>query len=210
MALSTLVPNRVRTVTPGATKGGASAQRWSVLRTGSGPPKGKATFERPPAVRHDCHTPRWPATHSPQGFHAWWCARHAHAVLREEGVRDLRAVNEAHLAAYARRLERHRTRRGEPLAAASRAATLSVVRRFFAFLHARGLILGNPALSLKLPKAKHLPRGVLSEAQARRLMAAPFPWTLIGRRDRAALAALRLGPAHRRSSPGGPTGPRSA
>src|SRR6266571_8159499 len=32
---------------PGATNGGASAQRWSVLRTGSGPPKGRATFERP-------------------------------------------------------------------------------------------------------------------------------------------------------------------
>jgi len=118
--------------------------------------------------------------------------------LREEGVRDLRAVNEAHLARYARRLEQHRTKKGEPLAAATRASMLSTVRRFFAFLLSRGLILGNPALSLKLPKAKHLPRGVLSEAQARRLMAAPFPWTLVGRRDRAILeivygSGLRIG-----------------
>jgi len=77
-----------------------------------------------------------------------------------------------------------------------------MVRRFFAYLHARGLILGNPALTLKLPKAKHLPRGVLSEAQARRLMAAPFPWTLVGRRDRAILellygSGLRIGEAVR-------------
>jgi integrase/recombinase XerD len=122
--------------------------------------------------------------------------------LRDKGVRDLRAVNETHLGAYARRLELHQTKKGEPLAAATRASALSMVRRFFAFLHARGLILGNPALTLRLPKAKHLPRGVLSEAQARRLMAAPFPWTLVGRRDRAILellygSGLRIGEAVR-------------
>ena len=122
--------------------------------------------------------------------------------FREEGVRDMRAVSETHLAAYARRLERHRTKRGEPLAAASRAGALVTVRRFFAFLLARGVILANPALTLKLPKARHLPRGVLSVAQARRLMAAPFPGTKVGKRDRAILellygAGLRIGEAVR-------------
>jgi integrase/recombinase XerD len=122
--------------------------------------------------------------------------------LRQAGVRDLRAVGEAHLVRYARSLELYRTRKGEPLAAATRASMLSTVRGFFAYLVARGKILGNPALSLKLPKAKHLPRGVLSETQARRLMAAPLPWTRIGRRDRAILellygSGLRLGEAVR-------------
>ena len=122
--------------------------------------------------------------------------------LREEGVRDVRAVSDTHLAAYARRLERHRTKRGEPLAAASRAGALVIVRRFFAFLLVRGEILTNPALTLKLPKARHLPRGILTEAQARRLMATPFPGTKVGKRDRAILellygSGLRIGEAVR-------------
>ena len=48
-----------------------------------------------------------------------------------------------------------------------------------------------------MPKVDHLPRGVLSEAQACKLMAAPNPWTPFGLRDRAMLevfygAGLRL------------------
>ena len=122
--------------------------------------------------------------------------------LREEGVRDVRAVSETHLAAYARWLAQHRTKRGEPLAVASRAGALVIVRRFFAFLLARGEILTNPAPTLRLPKVRHLPRGVLSEAQARRLMAAPFPGSKVGKRDRAILellygSGLRIGEAVR-------------
>jgi integrase/recombinase XerD len=110
--------------------------------------------------------------------------------LNQQGVSDVRAVAEAHLAAYARDLERHRTRKGEPLTPGSRAATLSVVRRFFAFLEAQGVILRNPALAIPLPKGPRLPRDVLSLAQARRLMAAPFPYSATGRRDRAILELL--------------------
>ena len=122
--------------------------------------------------------------------------------LKRQRVSDVRAVSEAHLAAYARHLERHKTPKGEPLAPASRASALSVVRRFFAFLEARGVILRNPAHAIPLPKCPHLPRGILSEAQARRLMAAPFPYSTIGKRDRAILETLygtgiRLGEAVR-------------
>jgi len=122
--------------------------------------------------------------------------------LREDGVRDVRAVTETHLVAYARRLEQHRTKKGELLSPWSRASALVTVRRFFAFLLSRGVILGNPALSLKLPRTPRLPRGVLNEAQARRLMAAPFPWTKVGKRDRAILellygSGLRIGEAVR-------------
>ena len=34
-----------------------------------------------------------------------------------------------------------------------------------------------------MPKVDHLPRGVLSEAPACKLMAAPNPWTSLGLRD---------------------------
>jgi integrase/recombinase XerD len=122
--------------------------------------------------------------------------------LSENGVRDARAVTEAHLATYARHLERHVTRWGTPLAAASRASALSTVRRFFAFLTSRGHVLRDPAQAIPLPKTARLPRGILTESQARRLVAAPFPGSRIGKRDRAILETLygtgiRLGEAAR-------------
>jgi integrase/recombinase XerD len=122
--------------------------------------------------------------------------------LRENGVADARAVSEAHLVAYARHLEQRATRRGTPLAAASRASALSTVRRFFSFLASRGVTLRDPARGVPLPRTPRLPRGILTEAQARRLVAAPFPGSPIGKRDRAILELLygtgiRLGEAAR-------------
>jgi integrase/recombinase XerD len=122
--------------------------------------------------------------------------------LSENGVRDARAVTEEHLVAYARHLEQRATRRGTPLAAASRASTVSTVRCFFAFLASRGHILRDPAAAIPLPRSAHLPRGILTESQARRLVAAPFPGSRIGKRDRAILELLygtgiRLGEATR-------------
>jgi len=123
-------------------------------------------------------------------------------LLREDGVAYASEVSEAHLIAYARHLERRTTRRGTPLAAASRASTLSTIRRFFAFLASRGLVLRDPAAAIKLPRSKRLPRGILTESQARRLMAVPFPGSPIGKRDRAILellygSGIRLGEAAR-------------
>jgi integrase/recombinase XerD len=111
-------------------------------------------------------------------------------------------VTEAHLAAYARMLAEHTTRAGQRLAPASRAAALSVIRRFWAWLEARAIVLQNPARVLTLPRSRSLPRGILTIAQARRLMAAPYPGSPIGLRDRAILellygAGLRLGEAAR-------------
>jgi integrase/recombinase XerD len=122
--------------------------------------------------------------------------------LSENGVRDARAATEEHLVAYARHLERRTARWGTPLAAASRASALSTVRRFFAFLASRGHVLRDPAQAIPLPRSARLPRGILTEAQARRLVAAPFPGSRIGKRDRAILETLygtgiRLGEAAR-------------
>jgi integrase/recombinase XerD len=110
--------------------------------------------------------------------------------LREKGIADLRAVTEGHLAAYARHLATSTTPRGTPLSPWSRSSTLNTVRRFFAFLARSGTLLRNPALAIPLPKVRRLPRGILTESQARRLMAAPFPGSAIGLRDRAILELL--------------------
>jgi integrase/recombinase XerD len=122
--------------------------------------------------------------------------------LREEGLTDARAVTEAHLATYARVLAERPTRAGQRLSPASRASALTVVRRFYAWLEARAIVLHNPACTLTLPRSTSLPRGILTIAQARRLMAAPYPYSAIGVRDRALLellygAGLRVGEAAR-------------
>ena len=110
--------------------------------------------------------------------------------LRAHRVRDIRTVGEAHLMGFARYLPSYETRFRTPMSLATQSLYLGVVRGFFAWLDRRNLILRNPAADLELPKAKRLPRGVLSEAQARRLMSAPNPWTPWGLRDRAILETL--------------------
>ncbi len=124
------------------------------------------------------------------------------AFLRRRRVRDLRRVTEEHVTAYARELAAHRQLSGKPYAAATQRAHLEMVQRLFRFLVARGALLADPTLDLVLPHWKKLPRAVLNQAQARKLVAAPDPFTARGKRDRAVLellygAAIRVGECER-------------
>jgi site-specific recombinase XerD len=103
--------------------------------------------------------------------------------LREEGVRDPRGVAEEHLVRFVRRLA------DQGLAAATQGAYVGAVKRFFAFLKARGLLLTAPARELALPSSQPLPRQVLSESQAERLVAVPAAG-IRGKRDRAILETI--------------------
>jgi integrase/recombinase XerD len=120
------------------------------------------------------------------------------SYLEALGVRTVRGVRETHLVSFARALTRHESPRSRaPFSVSTQRHYLSTVRAFFSFLEERGVLLHSPAAELALPNVERLPRGVLSEAQARRLMAAPSPWTALGLRDRAMLevfygAGLRL------------------
>jgi len=110
--------------------------------------------------------------------------------LRARKVRDLRGVSEADVVAFARQLQRDKTPGGTPLAAETQRAYLMHVRRLFAFLERRGAILQDPALDLVMPRVEKLPRVVLTEAQARDLVAAPSAATATGKRNRAILELL--------------------
>lgn len=110
--------------------------------------------------------------------------------LRKGRVRDVRRVGEAHVVSFLRRLETHKSgRTGRPLSVSTRAAYLSGVHTFFRFLESRRVVLRDPARGVPLPKRRRLPRPI-SEAFARRLMAAPDPSSAQGRRDRALLELL--------------------
>ena len=108
--------------------------------------------------------------------------------LRGKGASDVRRVREEHLVSFCAYLRKHESfRLRVPLALSTQRYYIGTVRAFFAFLEARGVILRSPADDLQQPKAQRLPRGVLTVAQARRLMAAPNPWTAHGLRDSAML-----------------------
>jgi integrase/recombinase XerD len=115
--------------------------------------------------------------------------------LRERRVRDLRAVGEAHVVEYARRLSQR-------YSVATQRTYLATIQRFFRFLEREGVLLHDPTLNLVLPSWKRLPRAVLNQAHARKLIASPDPYTLRGKRDRAILellygTAIRVGECER-------------
>jgi site-specific recombinase XerD len=64
------------------------------------------------------------------------------------------------------------------------------VKGFFSFLEREAVLLRDPALVLTVPRVHHLPGAVLNEAQARRLVAAPFASSSLGKRARAILELL--------------------
>jgi len=80
---------------------------------------------------------------------------------------------------------------GRPLAASSIALRLIAVRTLFRFLVRRSCLLFDPSGTLELPRVeKRLPRVILTEAEARRIVTAPSGHSPADRRDRALLETL--------------------
>ena len=80
---------------------------------------------------------------------------------------------------------------GHPYAAATIALRLIAVRTFFRFLLRRGFLLFDPSSGIELPRTdKRLPRVILSEAEARRIVTAPRGKKPLRLRDRAILETL--------------------
>jgi len=113
------------------------------------------------------------------------------AHLRDNRIRDdLRRVEEAQLVAFVRELRESVTPHGTPLSLNTQASYVQRVKSFFAFLCRRGVLLRDPAAELVVPVGSALPRMVLTERQAEKLMNAPSPSTNVGKRDRAILETL--------------------
>ena len=110
--------------------------------------------------------------------------------LQDRRIRDLRAVREEHVIAYAREIAGATSARGTPYSISTQRWHLQAVKRFFAFLAEKGVLLQDPALDLTLPHWRRLPRALLNQEQARRLVAHPSPFTLRGKRNRAILELL--------------------
>jgi integrase/recombinase XerD len=103
-------------------------------------------------------------------------------------LKDVRADD---LRRYQGELVARRGIDGRPFAAATIALRLIAVRTLFRVLQRRGLILFDPAGALELPHVeKRLPRVILTEAEAERIVTAPSTLEPLDLRDRAILETL--------------------
>lgn len=115
--------------------------------------------------------------------------------LYGRGVKDLRQVMPEDLRAYQSHLVTYRYRRSKaegaswkPLASRSRWDAMAAVCHLFRWLVAKRILLADPSATIELGRRKRFqPVNVLTEEEARRLLAAPDTRTLIGLRDRALL-----------------------
>jgi integrase/recombinase XerD len=125
------------------------------------------------------------------------------AHLRTKRMRDVRRVGEAEVFAYARQLAEAKSKAtGERYSPATQRTHLYLVQRLFRFLARTGVVLQDPTLNLVMPSWKRLPRAVMNQTHARRLVANPDPTTARGKRDRAILellygTAIRVGECER-------------
>ena len=114
-----------------------------------------------------------------RGFLRWLSAR---------GL-ELTEVKREDVQAYQNELHTFRRRDGRAFSLGFHLNRLSAVRTLFGFLSKRGLILHNPAAGIELPRQeKHLPRTLLTPAEARRILeTAAKAKTAFNLRDRAIL-----------------------
>jgi integrase/recombinase XerD len=110
--------------------------------------------------------------------------------LEERGIAlvDVRSVD---LEAYQAHLSALRKKDGRPYAVGSQQARLIAMKNFFRFLYRRGVLIHDPAAVIELGRVEdRLPRVVLTEKEACRVVSAPRGEAPSVLRDRAILETL--------------------
>jgi integrase/recombinase XerD len=108
--------------------------------------------------------------------------------LADRGIARPGEVTKPMLDRYQRAVFHHRKPDGTTLSFRSQVQRLTPVRALFKWLARENRILYNPASELELPKAeRRLPRAVLTEGEAERILAVPDLADPLGLRDRAML-----------------------
>jgi len=118
-------------------------------------------------------------------------ARLLHWLAEETDIESITDVTRETLTGYQVELMTVRTRKGEPLTAGTQRQCIAAVKSFFEYLAAEGLIGTDPAAQLVLPKARRrLPAGLLTPAEAVRMLDRMDISTPLGLRNRAILEVL--------------------
>ena len=104
------------------------------------------------------------------------------AHVKRARVRDLRSVRQDHVLSFLKSLD--------ALKPQSQRTYFLAVKRFFVYLLKRRQVFQDPTDGVRFPRINRLPRLVLSESQAARLVETPFRGTANGTRNRAILELL--------------------
>jgi len=109
----------------------------------------------------------------------------------ERGVTHASQVTRAVLQRYQRWLHYRRKPDGQPLSLVTQRAKVGTLRSWFRWLTREGEIAANPAADLDMPRKIHrVPRAVLSQDEAERVLAIADLSTTTGLRDRALMEVL--------------------
>jgi integrase/recombinase XerD len=111
--------------------------------------------------------------------------------LKERGVPEISGVTKDVIQAYQTDLYERINRRGEPNSVASQNNALKAVKSFLRFLAREGYLIGDPARDISYARApKRLPRSILTQTEAKKVLHAPDVKTVLGYRDRTLLEVL--------------------
>lgn len=92
------------------------------------------------------------------------------AWLKERGL-ELHEARSEDVMAYQADLYAARKKDGKPYATSSHYGRLMAIKNLFRFLHRRGYVLTNPTTDVPLPqREKRIPRTILSQEEARRIL----------------------------------------
>ncbi len=112
-----------------------------------------------------------------------WCA--------DRGITRPTEITKPILEKYQSSLFYHKKKNGQPLSLTTQRNFLTSMKGFFKWLALKNLLLYNPASEILLPRlAKRLPRHILSQKEAERVIALADVRTPLGIRDRALLEVL--------------------
>lgn len=114
------------------------------------------------------------------------------AWLRENGVSDLAAVTRDIVRDYQTHIfEEINAHTGQPNAVTYQNRALQAVKAFFRFLVENDYLVGDPAKSIPYAREpQQLPRSILTQSEAKKLLHAPDTKTVLGYRDRTILEVL--------------------
>ncbi len=113
------------------------------------------------------------------------------SFCEERGLQSPHEVTRMFLERYQKYLSRYLTSKGKELSVRAQLSYILSVRGYFRFLSKQRIMMYNPAADLDLPRlGKRLPRHVLTEEEAERVLAQTEIACPIGLRDRAMLEVL--------------------
>lgn len=113
------------------------------------------------------------------------------AYLRENGIHDIASVTKEMIRDYQTHLYEELNRRGEPNSVGTQNNALKAIKGFFRFLSTEDYLVGDPAREISYAREpRRLPRSILTQSEARKILHAPDTKTALGYRDRTILEVL--------------------